>query len=156
MKQDAMVWEESELNILRDKERYNRTKNAALTEYNQALAEWNHHPQGPKPQPPEPSEDFFPLSHKSLQRAETLLKEYLLEYISLYGTSALKPNHHWAVHVPTQIRDYGPVYNFWAFLTEHLNKVLKNMNSNNHLGGELEISMMREFSRASRMDAKLC
>lgn len=61
----------------------------------------------------------------------------------------MKPNHHWAVHIPDQILDYGPV---WAFLTERLNKVLKNLNSNNWSGGQLEVSMMREFHRHSRLD----
>ena len=37
----------------------------------------------------------------------------------------LKPNFHWVVHIFDQIRDYGPVYNFWTFLFECLNKVLK-------------------------------
>ncbi|KAK6991496.1 hypothetical protein R3P38DRAFT_2572162 [Favolaschia claudopus] len=59
----------------------------------------------------------------------------------------MKPNHHWAVHVPDQLIDYGPVHNFWAFLTERLNKLLKNLNSNNWTGGELEVSMMREYHR---------
>lgn len=64
----------------------------------------------------------------------------------------MKPNHHWSVHVPDQIEDFGPVYNFWAFLTERLNKILKNLNSNNWTGGALEISMMREFTRQSRVE----
>jgi hypothetical protein len=70
----------------------------------------------------------------------------------MYGAEAMKPNHHWAVHIPEQILDYGPVYGFWAFLTERLNKVLKSMNSNNWSGGRLEVSMMREFHRSSRLD----
>lgn len=65
----------------------------------------------------------------------------------------MKPNHHWAVHIPDQILDYGPVYTFWAFLTERLNKVLKNLNSNNWTGGRLEVSMVREFHRAVGLDA---
>ncbi|KAF8144902.1 hypothetical protein K438DRAFT_1631086, partial [Mycena galopus ATCC 62051] len=65
----------------------------------------------------------------------------------LYGEDQMKPNHHWAVHIPDQILDFGPVYTFWAFLTERLNKILKNLNSNNWTGGLLEVSMMREFHR---------
>jgi hypothetical protein len=34
-----------------------------------------------------------------------------------------------------------------------LNKVLKNMNSNNWGGGLLEVSMMREFHRMKQLDA---
>jgi hypothetical protein len=65
----------------------------------------------------------------------------------------MKPNHHWAVHIPDQILDFGPVYTFWAFLTERLNKILKNLNSNNWTGGRLEVSMMREFHRTVAFDA---
>ncbi|KAJ7731484.1 hypothetical protein B0H14DRAFT_2409444, partial [Mycena olivaceomarginata] len=73
--------------------------------------------------------------------------------IIIYGAESIMPNHHWAVHVPDQLLDYGPVYNFWAFLTERLNKILKNINSNNWTGGELEVSMMREFHRKSAVDS---
>ncbi|KAG6881965.1 hypothetical protein C0995_016448, partial [Termitomyces sp. Mi166 len=67
----------------------------------------------------------------------------------------MKPNHHWAIHVPDQINDYGPVYTFWSFLTEQLNKVLKDTNSNNWGQGQLEISMLREFNRSSRLDGMM-
>ena len=67
--------------------------------------------------------------------------------IQLYGVGEMKPNHHFAVHTATQVRDYGPVYNFWAFLSERLNKIMKSFNLNNWNGGRLEVSMMRAFSR---------
>ena len=59
----------------------------------------------------------------------------------------MKPNHHFAVHLPEQILDYGPIYGFWCFLGERLNKLLKNFNSNNWTGGQMEISMVREWQR---------
>lgn len=71
----------------------------------------------------------------------------------MYGEGSMKPNFHWAVHLTQQIRDYGPVYIFWAFLSERLNKVLKSSNSNNWTGGQVEISMMREFMRAAQIDS---
>ena len=71
----------------------------------------------------------------------------------IYGAVAMKPNHHWAVHLSDQLRDYGPVYNFWTFLTEQLNKLLKGSNSNNWTGGQLEVSMMREFQRSTHIQA---
>ncbi|KIJ57838.1 hypothetical protein HYDPIDRAFT_171515, partial [Hydnomerulius pinastri MD-312] len=89
----------------------------------------------------------------TLSRAKSLLEEYLLEFKRLYGPEAMKPNFHWAVHLSEQILDYGPVYNFWAFLSERLNKVLKSSNSNNWTGGQIEISMMREFARGAQIDA---
>lgn len=63
----------------------------------------------------------------------------------------MKPNFHYAVHYPDQVRDFGPVYSFWNFLGERLNKVLKNFNSNGWLGGQLEVSMMRSFARDSQL-----
>jgi hypothetical protein len=64
----------------------------------------------------------------------------------------MKPNHHWAVHTADQIRDFGPMHDFWTFLTERLNKILKNVNNNNWGGGRLEISMMRAFGRDSQFE----
>ncbi|KAG2365892.1 hypothetical protein BDR07DRAFT_1373969 [Suillus spraguei] len=71
----------------------------------------------------------------------------------MYGKESMKPNFHWSVHLAQQIKDYGPVYNFWVFLSEQLNKVLKSSNSNNWTGGQVEISMMREFMRAAQIDS---
>ncbi|KAJ7114850.1 hypothetical protein C8R44DRAFT_880917 [Mycena epipterygia] len=93
------------------------------------------------------------IRHEGVTRPRSLLEAYLLGFSQLYGSHEMKPNHHWAVHIPDQILDYGPVYTFWAFLTERLNKVLKNLNSNNWTGGRLEVSMMREFHRAVGLDA---
>ncbi|KAJ7573251.1 hypothetical protein C8J56DRAFT_1008382 [Mycena floridula] len=122
---------------------------ADLENYQQALASRRR---GRKPTPPErPDRPRLHFEEPvNFLRFSTALK--LLLARKLYGTEKMKPNHHWVIHAPEQIRDYGPVYNFWAFLTERLNKVLKNMNSNNQMG-QLEVSMMREFNRAARIEA---
>ncbi|KAJ7835588.1 hypothetical protein B0H14DRAFT_3706584 [Mycena olivaceomarginata] len=44
---------------------------------------------------------------------------------------------------------------FWDFLPERLNKVLRNLNTNNWGGGLLEVSMMREFHRMAQLDGML-
>ncbi|KAG0692848.1 hypothetical protein DFH29DRAFT_881990 [Suillus ampliporus] len=94
------------------------------------------------------------ISEDLLPRASTLFQDFLFEYQQLYGAKAMKPNFHWAVHLEEQIRDFGPVYNFWTFLSEQLNKLLKSSNLNNWTtGGQLEISMMREFLRGMHMEA---
>ncbi|MCP6657865.1 hypothetical protein NL521_28435, partial [Klebsiella pneumoniae] len=54
-------------------------------------------------------------------------------------------------HIFDQIRDYGPVYGFWTYLFERLNKLLKSYSSNNHAGGELEVTFFREFWRETRL-----
>ncbi|KAF7368239.1 hypothetical protein MVEN_00144000 [Mycena venus] len=91
----------------------------------------------------------------TLPTVRQLLQDYLLRFLEFYGADNMKPNHHWAVHIPEQIVQYGPLNGFWAFLTERLNKILKNLNSNNWTGGRLEVSMMREFHRSTRITSVL-
>lgn len=57
------------------------------------------------------------------------------------------PNHHYTTHIATCVQNYGPIQEFWTFLFEHLNKVLKSCKTGNHGGGELETSFFREFHR---------
>ncbi|KZT18250.1 hypothetical protein NEOLEDRAFT_1080673, partial [Neolentinus lepideus HHB14362 ss-1] len=71
----------------------------------------------------------------------------------LYSEKAMKPNHHWVVHLPDQVRDYGAVYNYWLFLVERLNETLKDYNTNHRSGGELEVTLMRTFQHESRVRA---
>ena len=51
------------------------------------------------------------------------------------------------LHTADSIRDFGPFQEFWTFLFERLNKVLKSYKSNNHGHGELETSFFREYHR---------
>lgn len=41
-------------------------------------------------------------------------------------------NLHWLVHLPDDIERYGPVYSWWLFGYERMNKTLKGANSNGH------------------------
>ena len=50
-------------------------------------------------------------------------------------------------HIFDQLLDYGPVYGFWAFTNERLNKTLKGIKTNNHEKGETEVSFMRGYER---------
>lgn len=102
------------------------------------------------------------IDRADLPRARELLTEYLsgLQEVRLseFMTSAddacalqirpdiIKPNHHYVTHIFEQILDYGPVYGFWTFLFERLNKILKSYSVNNRDGGELEVTFFREFS----------
>ncbi|KAJ7576456.1 hypothetical protein C8J56DRAFT_1117364 [Mycena floridula] len=153
-----------------------------LDDYKEAFDRWKRRRRGPKPKEPEKPDrprmhfdeptNFLRFStalklmtagkvtQDGLTKAEKLLEDYLLQYRFirfhfLYGVKSMKPNHHWVIHLPPQIRDYGPVYNFWAFLTERLNKILKNMNSNNHVHGQLEITMLREFNRSASVESHM-
>ncbi|KAF8576300.1 hypothetical protein K439DRAFT_1367646, partial [Ramaria rubella] len=77
----------------------------------------------------------------------TTVKIYVQQIITEAEIAQLKPNYHYSVHLPDQIRDYGPVYGFWCFLDECLNKLLKSFKSNNWGGGHLEVSMMHGWGR---------
>ncbi len=63
----------------------------------------------------------------------------------------IRPNHHYATHTADFVRDYGPLREFWTFLFERLNKILKGYKTNNHKGGEIEMTFFREFHRAAHM-----
>ncbi|KAF7358278.1 hypothetical protein MVEN_00876900 [Mycena venus] len=87
------------------------------------------------------------ITEDELVRADKLYREYCLELVELYGPEVIRPNHHYATHTPRNIRNYGPLHEFWTFLFERLNKVLKGYRTPNHAGGELETSFFREFQR---------
>ncbi|KAL6307236.1 hypothetical protein BKA93DRAFT_926583 [Sparassis latifolia] len=87
------------------------------------------------------------LTMSDLDKADSLIRKYCLELIELYGASVIRPNHHYATHTAEFVRDYGPLREFWTFLFERMNKVLKSYRTSNHAGGELECSFFREFHR---------
>ncbi|KAF5332890.1 hypothetical protein D9758_017886 [Tetrapyrgos nigripes] len=89
----------------------------------------------------------YQLTKEDAQEADTLLRSYCMELLHLYGPTAIKPNHHYCTHTTECVEDFGPLHGFWTFLFERINKVLKNYNSSNHSGGELEVSFFREFHR---------
>ncbi|KAF8483159.1 hypothetical protein JB92DRAFT_2763097 [Gautieria morchelliformis] len=76
----------------------------------------------------------YELTSGDITWAGILYQEYILEFKK-------------AVHLGSQIRDYGPVYGFWCFLDERLNKLLKAIELNNWGNGQLEISMMRAWGQ---------
>ncbi|KAG2145009.1 hypothetical protein BD769DRAFT_1625524 [Suillus cothurnatus] len=83
----------------------------------------------PKP-PKDPHLCLHPNEPINLLHLSTVLKIFCRS--SLYGAKAMKPNFHWAIH-------------------------LEDFNSNNWMsGGQLEISMMQEFSHRMHMEALVC
>ncbi|KAH9848059.1 hypothetical protein C2E23DRAFT_845126 [Lenzites betulinus] len=75
--------------------------------------------------------------------------------MDLYGPEVIRPNHHYATHTGEFVLDYGPLREFWTFLFERLNKVLKSYRTNNHEGGEIEMTFFREFHRTARLHQTL-
>ncbi|PSR72636.1 hypothetical protein PHLCEN_2v11495, partial [Hermanssonia centrifuga] len=82
--------------------------------------------------------------------AKLRLQNYLRGFHSTHP-ELIKPNFHYITHIFNQILDYGPVYGFWTYLFERLNKILKSCSVNNHDGGELEVTFYREFLRKLNM-----
>ena len=65
--------------------------------------------------------------------------------------NVIKPNHHYASHIREFVWNFGPLHDFWTYLYERLNKVLKSFNTNNHGQGELEATFFGEFQRTCYM-----
>ncbi|KAL5520523.1 hypothetical protein ACEPAG_9747 [Sanghuangporus baumii] len=139
----------------------------AQAEFNKAIEKWEANERDPTTETyerprhrmhPDDAQNFLKLAAAlkivlgrtirlaDLDRAEMLLKEYLEGYLTIHPMD-VKPNHHWVLHIFEQIRDFGPVYGFWTFTGERLNKVLKSFKTNNHNGGEIETSFLRVFCR---------
>ncbi|KAI6126335.1 hypothetical protein EDD16DRAFT_1690711 [Pisolithus croceorrhizus] len=72
-------------------------------------------------------------------------KAQQVEAKKLYGSSVIKLNHHYSTHVGDCTHNFGPLHDFWTFLCEHLNKVLKSYKANNHANGELKTTFFKEF-----------
>ncbi|KAF8131089.1 hypothetical protein EV363DRAFT_1166042 [Boletus edulis] len=72
------------------------------------------------------------LTDHDVKNAEHLIEEYNKELIQLYGSC---------------VRNFGPLHDFWTFLFERLNKVLKLFKTNNHSSGELKTTFFTEFQR---------
>ena len=105
------------------------------------------------------------LTDPEIDHADRLIREYCTELISvcphlvqikatdelilnqLYGSSVIKPNHHYSTHVSECVRNYGPLHDFWTFLYERLNKVLKSYKTNNHGHGDLETTFFNDFQK---------
>ncbi|RPD62755.1 hypothetical protein L227DRAFT_562043 [Lentinus tigrinus ALCF2SS1-6] len=49
------------------------------------------------------------------------------------------------------VLNFGPLREFWTFVFERLNKILKSFKTNNHDGGELECTFLREFHRTAEL-----
>ncbi|KAG1886831.1 uncharacterized protein F5891DRAFT_922731, partial [Suillus fuscotomentosus] len=91
------------------------------------------------------------LCDQDVSRAEQLIFEYTTELIHLYGSGSVKPNHHFVTHVGACVHNFGPLHDFWTFLFERLNKLLKSYKTNNHSNSALETTFFMEFHRTCEL-----
>ncbi|KZT54921.1 hypothetical protein CALCODRAFT_510434 [Calocera cornea HHB12733] len=87
------------------------------------------------------------ITQAELERAEDLYRQFLREYVEIYGAENVTPTFHWILHMAAQIRRFGPVHGFWTYLFERLNKLLKGFATNGHKGGAMEVTFARELKR---------
>lgn len=59
-------------------------------------------------------------SAKHAERYLFYMKRYLEGVMELFPEYDLKPIHHYALHIPDILNDFGPLHGTWAFLVERL------------------------------------
>nr|GAT50324.1 glycoside hydrolase family 92 protein [Mycena chlorophos] len=62
-----------------------------------------------------------------------------------------RPNIHMAFHIHDFARLFGSVYNWWMFPIERINGTLQNINTNHHLGGEHEATLLNTWLRMGNL-----
>ncbi len=65
------------------------------------------------------------------------MKRYLAGIKDLFPDYNLKPNHHYALHIPDILLAFGPLHGTWAFSLERLIGRLQKLNSNSKIGANL-------------------
>jgi len=76
------------------------------------------------------------------------MKRYLAGIKDLFPDYDLKPNHHYALHIP-DILAFGPLHETWSFWIERLIGRLQKMNSNSKIGTQFSslVSLVKLFCR---------
>jgi hypothetical protein len=73
-------------------------------------------------------------SLKHAERYEFHMKRYLAGIKELFPDYDLKPNHHYALHIPDILCGFGPLHGTWAFKIERLIGRLQKLNTNAKIG----------------------
>ncbi|KAF7318521.1 hypothetical protein HMN09_00362000 [Mycena chlorophos] len=63
----------------------------------------------------------------------------------------VRPNIHVAFHIYDFLIAFGPIISWWCFPFERVIGFLQKMNTNNHIGGELETTLTRSFFRGAAL-----
>ena len=65
-----------------------------------------------------------------------------MRFAELYGQGKCTINMHLHGHLAECIEDFGPVYSFWCFAFERMNRILGSYHVNNH---HISIQLTRRF-----------
>ena len=101
------------------------------------------------------------------ERYQFYMTRYVKGIHELYPGYDLKPKHHYALHIPEILLQYGPIRGTWAFGLERMIGRLQKLNSNHKIGnilslspnhlaksrilGEMELTVMKTFCRRSNL-----
>jgi hypothetical protein len=65
-------------------------------------------------------------------------------------------NHHLAMHYEMIFRRFGPVYAWWLFACERFNGIQEKVSLNGHAGGEMEMTLARDWVGKQRLYELVC
>ncbi|EGO18844.1 hypothetical protein SERLADRAFT_374898 [Serpula lacrymans var. lacrymans S7.9] len=76
----------------------------------------------------------------------------LKTFCELFANHQLQPNHHLSLHLDKCLSLFSPIHSWWAFLFEHYNGIIHNLNSNQK-PGEMEKSFLKYFCIGANLRA---
>ncbi len=82
------------------------------------------------------------VSKEDVTEAKRLFREFGRKFERKFGSDEVKPNIHFACHIPECMENYGSMYNFWCFGMERINGFLGDYKNNSR---DLEETIMRKF-----------
>ncbi|EGG03721.1 uncharacterized protein MELLADRAFT_117259 [Melampsora larici-populina 98AG31] len=77
-------------------------------------------------------------------------KRYHKNSLCIFGNMGVVPNHHYALHIPDQLRRWGPLNQVSEFAGERLIGMLQGIQTNTHLA-EMDKTMLRRFAQLQRL-----
>ncbi|KAI7963813.1 hypothetical protein MJO29_004240 [Puccinia striiformis f. sp. tritici] len=100
--------------------------------------------------------DFFVNNPATLKPCFSTFQTYLLYTESsniVFDNPKIVPNHRYALHLPEQIRWWGPLSNVSEFSGERVNGMLQKMKTNS-IVGQIEGTVIREFCQTQRFNSQ--
>ncbi|KAF8598795.1 hypothetical protein BDV93DRAFT_609613 [Ceratobasidium sp. AG-I] len=96
------------------------------------------------------------ISTAQQERGDFHLTRYLKTFAKIRGLENMAFNHHLSTHMSEHIDDYGPLPNQWAYGSERLNRMLKNICTNSRKGGMIENTYANTFFHHQLLAHKYC
>ncbi|RDB30843.1 hypothetical protein Hypma_005801 [Hypsizygus marmoreus] len=94
------------------------------------------------------------LSQKWIQLYEHYIFRYANGLFTSFPDITLVPNQHYALHLPTVLRRFGPTHAYWAFPFERYIGLLSDINTNRR-SSEMEKTFMQTYCMGSNLRSLL-